>query len=214
MSKKTKATVILFIIAMTITGMAFPASAAKNIWKYIGDADLDGTVTIVDATAIQRYLAGMIVFNRLETVVADVNENNEVDILDATIIQKELAQLDSGLKDENNNVINATYQLFYYEVSNTELSVAFEGDCIKVGEPVFIKATAKTPKSLLPISYEYRIHDCEDENIPEKVIRPRSDNSECIYAFDKPGEYLIDVYAYNTADIWSMVSERVYVSQS
>ena len=74
--------------------------------------------------------------------------------------------------------------------------------------------TAKTPKSLLPISCEYRIHDCEDESIPEKVIRPRSDNSECIYAFDKPGEYLIGVYAYNTADIWSMVSERVYVSQS
>lgn len=136
MSKKTKATVILFIIAMTITGMAFPASTAKNIWKYIGDADLDGTVTIVDATAIQRYLAGMKVFNRLQTVVADVNENNEVDILDATIIQKELAQLDSGLKDENNNVINATYQLFYYEVSDIELSIAFEGDCIKVGEPV------------------------------------------------------------------------------
>lgn len=214
MNRKKKVFAFLLTITILIIGMAFPASAAKSIWKYMGDADLDGTVTVVDATAIQRSLAGMEVFNRLQTVVADVNGNNEVDILDATVIQRELAHLDSGLRDENGNVIISTSQLFYYEVSDTVLNISFEGDLIKAGEPVTFTASANTPESLLPISYEYRIHACEDEIAPEKVIRPRSDNPECVFIFDKPGEYLVDVYTYNTADIWSMVSKRIRVSES
>lgn len=211
MNKKVKVIAILLIVANMMVGMIFPASAAKSIWKYMGDADLDGTVTIVDATAIQRCLAGMRVFNRLQTIIADVNGNHEVDILDATVIQRELAQLDSGLRDENDDRLFATIQIFNYEVCDMTINVSFEGDCVKVGEPVTFTAAASTQESLLPLSFEYRIHECKDENTTEKVIRPRSNDPECVYTFDQAGEYLVDVYAYNTADSWMMYTKSIFV---
>ena len=56
----------------------------------LGDADCDGTVTIIDATVIQRYLADIPVksFNML---TADANRNGVADITDATAIQRYLA---------------------------------------------------------------------------------------------------------------------------
>lgn len=213
MKRKSKATISFITVVIFIIGIAFPASAAKNIWKYMGDADLDGTVTILDATAVQRCLADLRVFSRLQTVVADVNGNNEIDIHDATVIQKELLQLDSGLRDENNNYFHIILQPFYYEVCDMEMNIFYEGDSANVGEPVTFFATAKTAESLLPISYEYRIHEIRDNTSSLRVIRPRSDNPNCIYVFDQPGEYLVDVYAYNAADVWSMTSERIYVSE-
>lgn len=57
----------------------------------VGDADGDGTISILDATAIQRYLAGLEVKHpaRIATC-GDINKNG-VDILDATYIQRFLA---------------------------------------------------------------------------------------------------------------------------
>lgn len=58
----------------------------------LGDADNDGTVTIFDATAIQRYLAGIPVYPFNETA-ADADGLNGITILDATAIQRYLAGL-------------------------------------------------------------------------------------------------------------------------
>lgn len=56
----------------------------------LGDADLSGDVTILDATSIQRYLADFEP-DTFSEKAADTNENGEVDILDATSIQRWLA---------------------------------------------------------------------------------------------------------------------------
>ena len=59
----------------------------------LGDADGDGTVTILDATKIQRILAG---FSPAEAEAVSLRGNvsgEELDILDATIIQRWLAGL-------------------------------------------------------------------------------------------------------------------------
>ena len=55
-----------------------------------GDADSSGTVEILDATAIQRYLASFSV-NSFDETAADADANGEVSILDATFIQRYLA---------------------------------------------------------------------------------------------------------------------------
>ena len=63
----------------------------------VGDADGDGTVTIQDATLIQRYLAefGDVSLNRNEYpesfYAADVNSNGKIDIGDVTALQRMLA---------------------------------------------------------------------------------------------------------------------------
>ena len=56
----------------------------------LGDANLSGDVTIIDATYIQRYLVGM-TLDSFDEKAADTNENGEVDIIDATFIQRWLA---------------------------------------------------------------------------------------------------------------------------
>ena len=58
----------------------------------LGDADGDGAVTIIDATAIQRHLAFFSTNVFIEDA-ADADEDKEVTILDATAIQRHLAGL-------------------------------------------------------------------------------------------------------------------------
>ena len=58
----------------------------------IGDADCDGEVTILDATAIQRFLVNL--SNKaFDESAADADRDGDVTILDATAIQRFLASL-------------------------------------------------------------------------------------------------------------------------
>lgn len=59
----------------------------------LGDADLDGVITITDATTIQRILAKLATATAKQKFLADVNGNGELDITDATYIQRYLAKL-------------------------------------------------------------------------------------------------------------------------
>ena len=58
----------------------------------IGDVDGDGCVTIMDATTIQRRLAGLKISKWLSKL-ADFDGDGEITILDATFIQRRLADL-------------------------------------------------------------------------------------------------------------------------
>ena len=58
----------------------------------VGDSDDDGFVTIIDATCIQRYLAGLSNTSFNEKA-ADADEDGFVTIIDATSIQRHLASL-------------------------------------------------------------------------------------------------------------------------
>ena len=58
-----------------------------------GDVNGDGVLSIIDATEIQKYLAGLVDFTDSEMAVADYNGDGVVSIIDATDIQKVLAGL-------------------------------------------------------------------------------------------------------------------------
>lgn len=58
-----------------------------------GDVDLDGSITISDATAIQRYLAKLIDLNAEQLVAANVDGDNKVSILDSYTISRYLSKL-------------------------------------------------------------------------------------------------------------------------
>jgi hypothetical protein len=57
------------------------------------DVDLNGKVNILDATAIQKYLAKLITLSDKSVLIADTNGDGKVNILDATLIQKILAKI-------------------------------------------------------------------------------------------------------------------------
>jgi alpha-amylase len=62
----------------------------------VGDSDLDGKVTILDATAIQRHLASLSALSATAQRAADSDLDGKVTILDATLIQRYLASLPSN----------------------------------------------------------------------------------------------------------------------
>ena len=61
-----------------------------------GDADVDGELSVLDATCIQRVLADLS-FKYFDEKLADVDGDSEVTILDATAIQRRLAGLPSAM---------------------------------------------------------------------------------------------------------------------
>ena len=58
-----------------------------------GDSDMDGKVSIIDATQIQRVLAKLTPESSINTKNADTDGDGKISILDATFIQRYLAKL-------------------------------------------------------------------------------------------------------------------------
>ncbi len=59
---------------------------------YLGDANLDGSVTVLDATTIARHLAKIRTMSERAILAGDVNKDGNITILDATQIQRYLAK--------------------------------------------------------------------------------------------------------------------------
>lgn len=59
----------------------------------LGDVNMDGAVSITDATEVQKAIAGLLSLNEYQNKLADVNKDGSVSIIDATQIQKYLAGL-------------------------------------------------------------------------------------------------------------------------
>lgn len=62
-------------------------------WLLDGDMDFDEVLSVMDATLLQKYLSGLVTFDKKQKLVADFNNDNIIDIKDATEIQKELVGL-------------------------------------------------------------------------------------------------------------------------
>lgn len=86
--------------AVNITPPVFKAivSGFDDPDQYIlGDADGDGFITILDATAIQRHIAELSV-SSFDSDAADVDKDHSVTIMDATAIQRHIAELSTNAK--------------------------------------------------------------------------------------------------------------------
>ena len=60
-----------------------------------GDADLDGAVSVMDSTQIQRYLAGHVTLSARAKLAADADKDGKVSVMDATAIQRYKAEIDN-----------------------------------------------------------------------------------------------------------------------
>lgn len=59
----------------------------------LGDADKDGIITVLDATAIQKYKASLITEDHIDLKAADADQDGTVTVLDAARIQKYKAKI-------------------------------------------------------------------------------------------------------------------------
>ena len=89
---------ILICLCAVLTAFAFTMSALAV--NPVGDADSDTEVTLVDASCIQRKLAGLRVCDGFNETAADFDGNGVVEITDATYIQRWLAGMETPLSTE------------------------------------------------------------------------------------------------------------------
>ena len=100
-----KIVAVLMVLAMTVSVFGLCASAAEttteaNTTVLLGDVNLDGKVTIQDATLIQKAIAKLATLDEVQAAAAEVTEDGEVNIKDVTMIQKWIAKFD----DVNENI--------------------------------------------------------------------------------------------------------------
>lgn len=60
-----------------------------------GDITKDDSITIADATLLQKYVVGAVDFDDLQLFNSDVNHDGQINIVDSTLIQKYIVGLDS-----------------------------------------------------------------------------------------------------------------------
>ena len=58
----------------------------------MGDIDLDGQITILDVTLLQRYCAEQNILTNIQLSVADLDGDKDININDATAIQRKIAE--------------------------------------------------------------------------------------------------------------------------
>lgn len=85
---------IISMLSVTVNAMAAQVDTASGADSdfMLGDVDNDGNITILDVTAIQRFLAEMSVLPFNEAA-ADTDSSGDVEITDATRIQRFLAEM-------------------------------------------------------------------------------------------------------------------------
>ena len=71
-----------------------PIVVREKGYAELGDVNFDEDINIKDATAIQKHLASLVIFDEEALALADFNEDGGVSIKDATAIQKFIAGLE------------------------------------------------------------------------------------------------------------------------
>ncbi len=94
--------------ATTQPTTAEPTTQPSETYLY-GDVNLDGYISILDATVIQKYLVGLANFSDLQLELADVSDDDMITVKDATLIQKYLTNFDYyGRTGEEYTVVEST----------------------------------------------------------------------------------------------------------
>ncbi len=154
-----------------------PVCAADS-YSLIGDADVDGEVTILDATRIQRALVTIVELNTLQRYLADVDHLDGVTILDATAIQRRLAEISDDFYAEKLDHWQAKIDSVSHPPLSAPLtsgsSMAFHID----------EATHAIPS-------EYEVY------LDGLLLRERSSNAHFSCHFPDAGSYVIAVLAYD-----------------
>lgn len=89
--RRFKSVICMTIIASLLILVFCPSAGALSFIR--GDADADGTVSVIDATSIQKVRASIEV-KVFDANAADVDGDGVVSVIDATYIQKSLAHLE------------------------------------------------------------------------------------------------------------------------
>ena len=147
---------------------------------FTGDVDSDRQVTSIDVTLIQRYLAGMLSFNKRQLFVGDVDNSGDVDAVDATRIQRKLAKMDAGIY---------TDYLYNIDPSVKNFCADYDSGMAMTGVPVTFSVIGA---GHAPLSYMFEVDGV--------VVQERSESNMFIYTFPAAGRYQVKASVFNSFD--------------
>lgn len=84
-----------YAIYISGTNVAYQKVASFNVVTYysLGDVDLDGEITVSDASLVLQHVAQLITLDGASLAAANVDTDNEVTVSDASLILQRVAQL-------------------------------------------------------------------------------------------------------------------------
>ena len=189
---------ISLLLALLITVLSLSAAAAADDSGYlIGDADRDGEITILDATRIQRRLAGLAPSDRLADYLSDVDGDRSLSILDATCIQRRLASIDNMFHKE---------KLIPWKADITLVNTNVNDSTVQVGTTVTFTVAEKVHE--IPSEYEFYVDGI--------MIGERTEHCVFQYTFEQEGSYRISVVAYDPfggMDVYTLEFTAILHSQ-
>lgn len=166
----------LLLIAFMLTVLSTPVTAAES-YRCIGDIDGDDSVSILDATLIQKQLASLKSFSRLQNFLGDVDNSQTTDIIDATLIQKRLASLiDNFYRERIQSWKSEIYGIESSNNSNTYL--------LNTEYSFSVSATQR------PIPDEFRVL------VDQDIVLDHTEEKDFAYTFTEAGIHYIRAYCY------------------
>ena len=172
----------------------------------MGDADGDSKVTIVDATRIQRVLAGLAQKSPFYDTVADVDQDSKVTIVDATVIQRWLAGLPNK-KEKINVLVNVNGGSVTPTEEPTYAEPTWEDDPT---EAPYNPSVGPLPNKYVALIY------CEafSTDPASRTIEKEFDKSTGTLTFDFPADSYVFVRNWDTGvqyctDGWSNFANPV-----
>ena len=167
---------ILLMLAALIVSVGIPANA-QTTYRYIGDVDGDDTVSILDATLVQKQLASLQSFSKLQKFLGDVDNSKTTDIIDVTMIQKKLASLiDSFYKER--------IQSWSAEIYGIESSNSGNTYLLNTEYTFSVSATQR------PVPDDFRVL------VDREIVLDKSEEASFAYTFTEAGVHYIRAYCF------------------
>ncbi|MBQ3073417.1 MAG: dockerin type I repeat-containing protein [Ruminococcus sp.] len=168
----------VLVALLMITGSSFVATGASAESTYTppeefiyGDVDMDGEVTVRDATLVQKGVAEVVYLTAVQRCLADT-EGEGFSVRGATAIQKHLAGLDTASSVDE--VVKMTYSDKFSQ--GKTLNALFEGRYLVI-----------TPKNA---DYDYTLADFPELNFSriEKTVLSYSKHTFYMLYLQEPGK--------------------------
>ena len=182
-----------------------------SVW---GDADGDQKLTVLDATEIQRHLAGIITLSEEAQQRGMVTGNGKLMILDATAIQRKLAGIIKAFPVEEGN---AAYEIADTGADYEVVQVAAIAELEEAGDDLSTlrtQAKAALDKYWVLASYDQyqAVKKAYKENADYRTLSAAYSSLSAAITSFYPGDN-IDVY-FTAPSGWGSVNAYVYNSGS
>lgn len=162
--KKVLAIILSLILVLSALSVATAAGAESVLY---GDADGNGEVEIVDATYIQRHLAGITIPNPINMQAAVVSGDDELSIIDATLIQRKLVGLISVFPVEEQQTPTEpktdTLVVVFSRTGHTKPLAEYAADYLDAD---FFEIEAAVPYTDADIAYYTNCRADQEQNDP------------------------------------------------